>query len=508
MATSTSCTRVKGGDEHPRKQTSPPTLNASWVLRIDLSNLSETADDATAGQDGSQTGVLALDLLAGDTANIERYGSVDWLEDVAHGLLDPIQRRGRLWTYKDGSREHWVTAALDSERWEEVRVGAPIESRIYEYYTPTRPDPGFLVTKMSPKSRLSRTSAGAENYASTFRDMVEKRDLRCVISGVYHNDMPNRCMASHLIPKRLREALPQITHRYVDIPGLVFDGGMWDPRIGIFLEDRLATSVDLFYMSFHRLRVSSCTQAQLLKTDSLQDDQAGHYVIHLFHDNDLYAANGHQVKHGADITFRRSIPNGQLLSEQLCRLGLAELPRPNAHRAAAEGVQDPDETGREETTAPDNNQDGMFDNDNASASNELEEYDESSGADALGSQMTGSTQSDDEDTTHSALALRRTPLAALDSAADRLEPPEGVFLWHYIQCVTLRFATPQFKALQGALHTEKPSRYHGDSDDDSDDALDNLDYPTKWLDDAWAAAEEAKMARDRLALLFNLSKDD
>jgi hypothetical protein len=269
MATFTSHTRVKGGDEQPRKQTSAPTPDASWVLRIDLSNVSETADDATAGQDGIRTGVFAIDLLAGDVANIERFGSVDWLEDVAHGLLDPIRRRGRLWTYKEGSREHWATAVLDPERWEEVRAGAPIESRIYEYYTPTRPDPGFLVTKMSPKSRLSRTSAGAEDHASIFRDMVEKRDLRCVISGVSQGDMPYRCVASHLIPKRLREVVPQMIHRYVEVPGLVFDGGIWDPRIGIFLEDRLDTSVDLFYMGFHRLRVSSYTRAQLLNTDSL-----------------------------------------------------------------------------------------------------------------------------------------------------------------------------------------------------------------------------------------------
>jgi hypothetical protein len=231
MATFAIHTRVKGDDEQPRRQTSSPTPDASWVLRIDLSNLSETADDATAGRNGVQTGVFTLDLLAGDVANMERFGSVDWLEDAAHGLLDPIQRRGRLWTYKEGSREHWSTAALDPERWEEVRAGAPIESRIYEYYTPTRPDPGFLVTKMSPKSRISRTSVGAEDYALTFRDMIEKRDLRCVISGVSHNDMPYRCKASHLIPKRLREVVPQIIHRYVEIPGLVFGSSHWNfPR--------------------------------------------------------------------------------------------------------------------------------------------------------------------------------------------------------------------------------------------------------------------------------------
>jgi hypothetical protein len=181
------------------------------------------------------------------------------------------------------------------------------------------------------------------------------------------------------------------------------------------------------------------------------------------------------VDHGAKIKFPSSLPNGPPLSTQLARLEAADDLRRSGRQAVDAAAWA--ETGNEETAVSDSDKEDA-------------------------------TQPDTEDTTDSGRASYQTPLVPLDSLADRLEPPEGIFLWHYIQGVTRRFATPQFKALQGALHTEKPGRCHGDSDDDSDDALDNLDYPTKWLDDAWAAAEEAKMAQARLALLFDHSKDD
>jgi hypothetical protein len=213
-----------------------------------------------------------------------------------------------------------------------------------------------------------------------------------------------------------------------------------------------------------------------------------------------------RVDHGAKIKFASSLPNGPPLSTQLAGLKVAdELRRSTLQGADAAAWGG---TGNKQTTVSDNDEDSMSDDNTASASNELEGQDEASGTDALNTQMAHATQTDNEDTADSGLASYQTTPVALESPAGKLEPPEGVFLWHYIQGVTRRFATPQFKALQGALHTEKPGRYHGDSDDDSDDALDNLDYPTKWLDDAWAAAEEAKMAQARLALLLDRSKDD
>jgi hypothetical protein len=195
------------------------------------------------------------------------------------------------------------------------------------------------------------------------------------------------------------------------------------------------------------------------------------------------------VDHGAKIEFSSSIPNGRPLSAQLARLEVADRLRRSARQAADVAAR------------------GVTENSDAGAATKPKEQNEASSPDALDSEMTDASPPDTEDTTDSGLASCQTPIDTLDSPAENLEPPEGVFLWHYIQGVTRRFATPQFKALQGALHTEKPGRYHGDSDDDSDDALDNLDYPSKWLDDAWAAAEEAKMAQARLALMFDHSKD-
>jgi hypothetical protein len=188
------------------------------------------------------------------------------------------------------------------------------------------------------------------------------------------------------------------------------------------------------------------------------------------------------VDHGAKIEFPSSLPNGPPLSTQLARLKVVDELRCSARQATDAAARD------------------GTDNNDVGAPNEWKKQSKASNLDALDTQMA--------DTTDSVTTFCQTPLIALDSLASTLEPPEGVFLWHYIQGVTRRFATPQFKALQGALHTEKPGRYHGDSDDDSDHALDNLDYPTKWLDDAWAAVEEAKMAQARLALLFDHSEDD
>jgi hypothetical protein len=195
------------------------------------------------------------------------------------------------------------------------------------------------------------------------------------------------------------------------------------------------------------------------------------------------------VDHGAKIKFPSSLPNGSPLSTQLARLKVADELRASARQAAHVAAR------------------GGTDNNDAGALNKPKEQNGASSPDALDSHMTDATQPDTKDITGSSLAFCQTHLAALESPTENLEPPEGVLLWHYIQGVTHRFATPQFKALQGALHTEKPGRYHGDSDDDSDYALDDLDYPTKWLDDAWAAAEEAKMAQARLALMFDHSKD-
>jgi hypothetical protein len=243
------------GDEQPGKHISQLTpINASWVLRIDLSGLSETPNAATNGRIDRSTGVF--DLLEGDVANIERYGSIDWLGDVAHGLLDPIRRRGRLWTPREGSKADWATAPLDPERWEEVQPGAPIESRIYEYHT-TFPNPGFLITKMCRKSRQSKTSRGAVLSAATFRKRIAERDQCCVVSGIYHDDDLDDCIASHLIPKRLGEVVRHITQRYVDIPGLEFDGGIFDPRIGILLENTVDRKVDRFAMGFYHPQVGT-----------------------------------------------------------------------------------------------------------------------------------------------------------------------------------------------------------------------------------------------------------
>jgi hypothetical protein len=50
-------------------------------------------------------------------------------------------------------------------------------------------------------------------------------------------------------------------------------------------------------------------------------------------------------------------------------------------------------------------------------------------------------------------------------------PPAGLFAWHYTQCILKRFATAQFRALEQVFFLETPSRYRGDSDDESDSEL-------------------------------------
>ena len=57
-------------------------------------------------------------------------------------------------------------------------------------------------------------------------------------------------------------------------------------------------------------------------------------------------------------------------------------------------------------------------------------------------------------------------------------PPTGVFNWHYLQCVLLRFATDQYKQLPNItffIHTFKTSDTESD-DDFEDDINDEPPY--------------------------------
>jgi hypothetical protein len=63
-------------------------------------------------------------------------------------------------------------------------------------------------------------------------------------------------------------------------------------------------------------------------------------------------------------------------------------------------------------------------------------------------------------------------------------PPTGVFDWHYLQCVLLRFATDQYKQLANIAFFIHPFKTADDESDDEfeDDINDEPPYPSYRFD--------------------------
>ena len=71
-------------------------------------------------------------------------------------------------------------------------------------------------------------------------------------------------------------------------------------------------------------------------------------------------------------------------------------------------------------------------------------------------------------------------------------PPPGVFNWHYLQCVILRFGTQQYRDLVNIYFSVCPFKTASDdADDESDGSFDDMNppYPSYQFDQLLQASE-------------------
>lgn len=139
-----------------------------------------------------------LSILEGELSEFERFSGdekAQWLIDVAHGLCDPLERRGELWIWDD-SDHHRSVGGPDS-----------LEAKVYEYHV----DFTVSITKISPRNRKAmRIITGSPTKAET------EGDGRCWVTG-----MPNivNVMNHHVCPKRMGDEQGTfIYNRYVGSP--------------------------------------------------------------------------------------------------------------------------------------------------------------------------------------------------------------------------------------------------------------------------------------------------
>ena len=79
-------------------------------------------------------------------------------------------------------------------------------------------------------------------------------------------------------------------------------------------------------------------------------------------------------------------------------------------------------------------------------------------------------------------------------------PPPGVFDWHYLQCVLLRFATPQYRRLPGIIFFVYPFKTTDDDSEDEfeDDANDEPPYPSYRFDRIMTLRQEKLREQEQL----------
>ena len=80
-------------------------------------------------------------------------------------------------------------------------------------------------------------------------------------------------------------------------------------------------------------------------------------------------------------------------------------------------------------------------------------------------------------------------------------PPTGIFNWHYLQCVLLRFATPQYRQLPGISFFIYPFKTADDDESDDefeDDVNDEPPYPSYHFDRIMTLRQEKLWEQEQL----------
>jgi hypothetical protein len=85
-------------------------------------------------------------------------------------------------------------------------------------------------------------------------------------------------------------------------------------------------------------------------------------------------------------------------------------------------------------------------------------------------------------------------------------PPPGIFDWHYLQCVMLKFGSPGYKNVENIAYSTVPFHTADEEDDDEEDFSNDEDddepYPTYWLDKlVWCEYEKVERAERHKSIL-------
>jgi hypothetical protein len=240
-----------------------PNTASTVILRIRIGQLKvliSPEQGATIGQDAVDSILPVGSYLPVLTGSIEQFKHLDvdtsWLEVVAHNLFDPIQKRGCLWTHRDGTCDAWQSQPLDEQFWRPVASKEPLENHVYEYVLPELVEITLPRTAYD-RSHPSATSVAYRDHSKQFRASVEKRDMRCVVTGHSSEKASSAYFrASHIVPKRLRDKIRPICERYVNRPEDIISD-RFDPRNGLLLLTRLDTPFSLFDLGLFRDPVGS-----------------------------------------------------------------------------------------------------------------------------------------------------------------------------------------------------------------------------------------------------------
>ncbi|KAJ3836213.1 hypothetical protein F5878DRAFT_541775 [Lentinula raphanica] len=80
--------------------------------------------------------------------------------------------------------------------------------------------------------------------------------------------------------------------------------------------------------------------------------------------------------------------------------------------------------------------------------------------------------------------------------ASPIDPPPGLFRWHYLQCVIRKFSTTDYQNIENIAMYEKSVLMKGDSDDEATDS--EADWPSAIFDRGRFAYAQAQLEAERM----------
>ena len=186
---------------YPKLELAIPTSRVGLYAQPPGPITSNALAQSTMSMTAPPSDIAFTRLLSGSLADFECFSRQEhsrWLIDIAHGICDPLQKRGILQVWHEAERT-----------WTEVISTDPLIASLYAYLVPDV----VALTKVSARSGRSRT--GATGNPSTMANRVNDRDgRRCWVTRTVH-PISN----SHIIPKRMGDHLLRLTYEtFVQTP--------------------------------------------------------------------------------------------------------------------------------------------------------------------------------------------------------------------------------------------------------------------------------------------------